>query len=198
MKILLAVSLLLVSVASAVSIGFARVSVPAYYEMVFLGQETDETVHMLTVGGKLAPYFHIQGGISYSSETHKENDSYYYDLMNQTIQVYELGMFYQLASTDFASFSLGTSFMYSIYDLKSDDASDYLKTTGTTFSPLARVDFSIPGVDNLFLYSQYGFEYRSVKTEGDNYGYYYDDDIERTDFGTTAPDQILAGIYYRF
>lgn len=197
MRLLLAVSIMIVSTASAISIGFLNTTVPAYSNQFLLELESDESIYMLTVGQKLGSTLLLEASFGYISESYSEDaTSEWGSYFDKTVQAYGLGAFYQIVGNEFASLSLGVRFVYSELELKSDEEPEKLKTTASIFSPLARIDLSIPGVENLFLHTQFGVNYRKVESITiDAFSEY---EYERTDFGTTAPGEILAGIYYQF
>ncbi|MCD4706939.1 MAG: hypothetical protein K8S62_04290 [Candidatus Sabulitectum sp.] len=200
MRLLFAVSIFLVSTASAISIGFTHVSIPAYSNQFLVELESDEDIYMLTVGQKLGSALNLEVSFGYESEVYEEDAEYEYvygNYFDKTVQAYGLGAFYRITGNDFVSFSLGARFIYSDLELAQDGEPDKLKTSARIFSPLARIDLSIPGVENLSLHTQFGANYRKVESTVIE-SYYDDYEHERTDFRITAPGEILAGIHYQF
>ena len=196
MKLLLAFLIVAASTASAISIGFIQTDVPSYQYVWEL--ESHDDIYMITVGEKLGNALNIEISIGYSSEKYDEDSSSEYgDYYNKTTQAYGLGAFYRITGNDFVSFSLGARFVYSDLELKPEEEPKKVKTTTRTFSPLARIDLSIPGVENLFLHTQFGVNYRQVESINIE-TYFHEYEYDRTDFSTTAPGEILAGIYYQF
>ncbi len=153
---------------------------------------------MLSVGQKLGTSLNLEVSFGWESEIYEEdNAGMYGECFDKTLQAYGLGAFYRITGNDFVSFSLGARFIYSDLELKQEESPYGLKTSAKIFSPLARIDLSVPGVENLFLHTQFGLNYRKVEsTIGETY--YSDYEFERTDFSITAPSEILAGIYYQF
>jgi hypothetical protein len=198
MRLLLTVSVFLVSTASAVSVGFFNTTVPAYSNEYIFQLETDESIYMLTVGQKLGTSLNFEVNFGWESEVYSEDaTSPFPSYFNKTVQAYGLGAFYRIAGNDCVSLSLGARFIYSDIEFEQENGSDKLETSARIFSPLARIDLSIPGVQNLFVHTQFGINYRKVEStiiEANNTDYGY----ERTDFRVTAPNNILAGIYYQF
>ena len=201
MRLLLAISVFLVSTASAISVGFLNTTIPAYSNEYIFQLETDEDIYMLTVGQKIGSSFNIEASFGWESEEYERDSSIQYnDYHDKKIQAYGLGAFYRVTGNDFVSFSLGARFIYCDLEFEQEDQPNDQKadTTAKTFSPLARIDLNFPGVENLFLHTQFGFNYRKVKSDMSE-SYYYDDyENERTDFRVTTPGEILAGIYYQF
>ncbi len=198
MRLLLAVSVFIVSTASAISIGFLNTTVPAYTNQFLWELESDEDIYMLTVGQKLGDALNLEVSFGYESEVYAEDStSEYRGYFDKTVQAYGLGAFYRITGNDFVSFSLGARFIYSDLELEQEEVPDKLKTSARIFSPLARIDLSFPGVENLFLHTQFGANYRKVESTIAE-TYYSDYEYERTDFSVTAPGEILAGIYYQF
>ena len=202
MRLLLAISVFLVSTASAVSIGFLNTTIPAHSNEYIVQLETDEDIYMLTIGEKVGPSLNVEASFGWETEAFDENSSYpYSEYSDKTVQAYGLGAFYRLTGNDYVSFSLGARFIYSDleFEKKNYPNGDKIKTTAKTFSPLARIDLTFPGVENLFLHTQFGFNYRKVDfTMDDNYYYSNEIEMERADFSITSPKEILAGIYYQF
>lgn len=198
MRLLLTVSVFLVSTASAVSVGFFNTTVPAYSNEYLLQLETDENIYMLTVGQKLGTSLNFEVNFGWESEVFSEDaTSPFSGYFDKTVQAYGLGAFYRIAGNDCVSLSLGARFIYSDMELEQKDGPDKLKTSARIFSPLARIDLSLPGVQNLFVHTQFGVNYRKVEsTIIETYSRDYE--YERTDFSITAPGNILAGIYYQF
>ncbi len=193
----------LVSAASAISVGFLNTTIPAYYNEYVFQLKTDENIYMLTVGQKIGSSFNIEASFGWESEAYENISSIQYnDYHDKKLQAYGLGVSYRVTGNDFVSFSLGARFIYSDLELEQkctyDD--DKNKTTAKIFSPLARIDLSIPGVENFFLHTQFGLNIRKVDFNTSDTYYYYNDDaeFERADFSITTPREILAGIYYQF
>ncbi len=198
MRLLLTVSVFLVSTASAISVGFFNTAVPAYSNEFLLGLETDESIYMLTVGQKLGTSLNFEVNFGWESEVYSEDaTSQFAGYFDETVQAYGLGAFYKITGNDCVSFSLGARFIYSDVELEKEGEPDKIKTSARIFSPLARIDLSIPGVQNLFVHTQFGVNYRKVESTMTE-TYYNDYEYERTDFSITAPGDILAGIYYQF
>lgn len=200
MKFLLAISLFIVSTASAISVGFLKTSIPAYPNEYIFQLETDEDIYMFTVGHKVGNTLNLEASFGYNSEIFEDNSSTQYTNYNdKTTQAFGLGVFYQVTGNDFVSFSLGARLIYSDLELEQKDHpnDNKFKTTAKTFSPLARIDLNFPGVENLFLHTQFGLNYRKVESDiGESP--YSETNYERTDFSITAPAEILSGIYYQF
>jgi len=152
---------------------------------------------MITAGQKLGETLNFEVSFGWESVEHTEDSESQFYIYDKKAQAFGLGAFYKVTGNEFAAFSLGARFIYSDYELEQQDNPNKLKTSAKIFSPLARIDLGIPGVQNLYFHTQFGLNF--VKSQSSYIETYTRDyEQERTDINTTASSEIFAGIHYQF
>ena len=194
----LTASLFLCTAASfAITAGFSTANVPVLINQEYSVYEQDIDVPMITVGIAPLSGFRLEGYYGFISETEEEEHYYTDEVVDSQTQAFGLSSFYTLLSRNNVDFSAGARFLHSYTKVEEEYDFVYFKSNMNSYGPAARIDFSIPGLEDIGFYSQWGIDYRKTETT------WYDRGEEiasegRSEWKTAGPEYILSGIYYSF
>ncbi len=186
-------TLLLPAVASAsLTIGFRKTAVPV---LVLPGEQIEEDVYMLCLGcstaGGLA--LELSGGGDRSEGGISEAV-----IENRTFCI-GAGAFQRIASPPHTSLSVGARFDYAVSTSEMEGTAGETETEVTAFSPLLRVDVSLPAAERLGFFLEWGAGWRGASTTGDEPE---DPTLEyeytSSEWRTVAPEDVLAGMAWTF
>ncbi len=108
------------------------------------------------------------------------------------------GGYYVIEAPANTSFSIGARFLYGSSSVETTPGAWKLETTAWCLDPLMRIDFAIPGAEQLAFFTEYGFRYANATSTETISGVQNTIDYTWTGFSTYAPPNILAGAYYVF
>ncbi len=184
------------AMSSAVSVGFSseKVSIGTYNSFLIWEESLD--VPVFTVSVEPFSGFHLNGCYGFRWETETDDRSYTDDIHSRT-DTFGFSAFYTFLSTGNARFSGGARFQHSETTMAEDDSEEY-KCTSNCYGPSARVDFTIPGLEEIGFYSQWGVDYKEIKSNSDYIEEGGDHEYERNGWTTSGPQYVLSGIYYSF
>jgi hypothetical protein len=176
------------SFAGGFSLGFKEVELPIMVsdEDAYMGDMT-----MLRLGSSLSPEFRVEVLLGYDKQSFSVDDSDY------SASSFGIGgsAFYVIARPTYSVFSIGGSLVYG--STSTDyDGDDGPKTTDLSIFPVMRVDFSIPSLERVAFFSEFGARYDDAKTTLEQSGEDLEWDYSR--FGTFSSPHILGGVYYSF
>lgn len=179
------------------SLGFNRTEIPVNVYDVEGGDLWTSDISLIRIGSMLSPDFRVEGYIGYMKE------SFEHDPAPATPIEYEGsgmafggGGYYVIAAPANTSFSFGARFLYGSVSLESGVYE--AETTSWSLDPLMRIDFAIPGAEQLALFTEYGFRYASATSSYTSSGVQDPTDSKWSGFQTYAPANVLAGAYYVF
>jgi hypothetical protein len=178
------------------SIGFNQVEMP-YMIDVSNGELYTEDMNLLRFGAMASPEFRIEAYVGYMKET--------FELDPQPATPVELegsamafggGGYYVIEAPANTSFSFGARFLYATANF---EAGTYeYETTAWCLDPLLRIDFAIPGAEQLAFFTEYGFRYASATGTTTVSGVQSTTDDKWSGLATYSPPNVLAGAYYIF
>lgn len=181
--------------AFAVTAGFSSVKVPIDINQPYFVWDEHIDVPILTASVEPLSGIRLEGSFGFRAHTEKDDRSYSDDIDSRT-EVFGLSSFYTLLNRNNAEFSAGVRFLHSSTTIE-EEGSELLKSTMNNYGPSVRMDFSIPGLEEIGFYSQWGVDYSQEETI-----YYYEGEEEekheQDGWKTSGPDYILSGIYYSF
>ncbi|MFO7948947.1 MAG: hypothetical protein R6U36_01115 [Candidatus Fermentibacteraceae bacterium] len=194
MPVRIAALTLLVSsaVMASVSLGFRKTAVPV---LVLPGDQLEENVYMLCLGYSAAGGFDLEVSAGMDRSESEISEAVTED---ETFCV-GAGAFRRVASASHTSLSAGARFDYSRATSGMQGVAGESETRSTAFCPLLRADLSLPGVERLGLFLEWGGRWISASTtsedpEAPNLEFEY----SRSEWSTVASEDILAGMAWTF
>lgn len=191
-----AAALLILSAASAsaISVGFSSANIPVQTSHPLVWEENLD-VPLLTVSFEPVSRLHLEGCYGFRTKTDKEG-YYYSEDVDSHSNAFGFSSYYTVLTRGNAELRTGARFLRSITEVEEEGLTDY-KCTMNRFGPSARIDFRIPGLEGIGLYSQWGIDFSRIETI-----YYYQGEEEQTceldEWKSSGPQYILSGIYYSF
>ena len=180
------------------SIGFNQVKMPVYVDPDDFELMTEE-MNLLRLGGMFSSDFRVEGYVGYIKETY-ETDPALIPAVEQEASgmAFGGGGYYVMEAPANTSFSIGARFLYSSTTVEQSGAAWKLETTAWCLDPLMRVDFAIPGAEQLAFFTEYGFRYAKATSVETISGVQNTIDYTWSGLHTYAPPNVLAGVYYIF
>ncbi len=178
------------------SIGFNSVEVPWLISGTTGDLETED-VYLIRFGAKASPEFRIEAYLGYEKQTYELDPQPAVPVESTgSGTVFGGGGYYVIADPANTSFSIGVRFLYAATKIE-QGTTDY-ETTSYAIDPLMRIDFAIPGAEQLALFTEYGFRYAKATMKTTVGGTASAVDDVWSGLATYAPPNILAGAYYIF
>lgn len=178
------------------SLGFNQVEIPTYVS-VSGGTVYTEDMNMLRIGSMFSPQFRVEGYIGYMKETFELDPQPATPLEYEgSAMAFGAGGYYVIEAPANTSFSFGARFLYGTSNWEA--GTEETETTAWALDPLMRIDFAIPGAEQLAFFTEYGFRYANATSTFTSAGVQDPTDYKWTGFETYAPANVLAGAYYVF
>lgn len=181
--------------AYAFTAGFSSADVPVNIDQTYFIWDERIEVPMLTAS--VEPLSGLRLECCYGFRTHNEKDSWNSteDIDSET-HVFGVSTFYNILSRSNAELSAGLRFLHSSTEIETD-VQPLIKSTGDCYGTSLRIDFSIPGIEEIGFCSQWGIDYIHEETVF-NFESEDEEEIEQDGWKTSSPAYILSGIYYSF
>ena len=180
------------AVMASVSLGFRKTAVPV---LVLPGSQLEENVYMLCLGYAAANGFDLELSAGMDRSESEISEAVTED---ETFCV-GAGVFRRVASASHTSLSAGARFDYSRTTSRMQGVAGDSETRASVLSPLLRVDLSMPGMERLGLFLEWGGRWMSSTTTGEepedpNLEFEY----SRSEWSTVASEDILTGMAWTF
>jgi hypothetical protein len=179
------------------SIGFNQTKIPTNVYDVVGGDIWVEDIYMLRLGAMFSPEFRVEGYIGYMKESFEEDPPAITPVEYEgSGMVFGAGGYYVIEAPANTSFSFGARFLYGSVNMES--GINQAETKSWCLDPLMRIDFAIPGAEQLAFFTEYGFRYANATSTYTSGGTQSPTENKWTGFQTYAPSNIIAGAYYVF
>ncbi len=178
------------------SIGFNQVEIPWSVSANAANVDTED-VYLLRFGAMFSPEFRAEAYVGYAKQS--------WELDPQPVvpvdptgsgTVFGAGGYYVIEAPANTSFSIGARFLYAKTTIESGTTE--WATTSYAIDPLMRIDFAIPGAEQLAFFTEYGVRYAKATTKTTVGGTAGTTDDVWSGLATYAPPNVLAGVYYVF
>jgi len=178
------------------SIGFNQTDIPwmvsASGADIYL-----EDMYLLRFGAMFSPDFRAEAYLGYEKQSWELDPQPVTPVEpNGSGTVFGAGGYYVMEAPANTSFSIGLRFLYGSVNV--EDGIYEFETTSYAIDPLMRIDFAIPGAEQLALFTEYGARYVKATTKTTVSGVASTTDDVFSGLWTYAPPNVLAGIYYVF
>lgn len=183
--------------AFAITAGFSSANVPVVTNQAYSVWEEYLDVPLLTVSVEPLSGIRLEGCYGFRSDTEKEEQWSTEEVVDSRTEAFGLSSYYTILSRSNAEFSAGVRFLHSYTKVEEESDDTYSESMMNCYGPVARIDFSIPGLEEIGFYSQWGVDYRKIETTI----YFLNEELAsdgRDGWKTSGPDYILSGIYYSF
>lgn len=182
--------------AFAVTAGISQVSVPVDITQPGLIWDERMDIPVLTVSVEPLSGVRLEGCYGFRATSETDDNAYSDDIDSKT-HVFGISSFYTLLGIGNAELSAGLRYLHSSIEFREETGSIPLTSSMDRYGPAARIDLSIPGIEEVGFYSQWGLDYSRDETVY-NDGSEYEEISEQEGWSIAGPEYILSGIYYSF
>ena len=182
--------------ALAMNAGFTVEEVPVITNQPYSVWEETLDLPMITVSAEIVPRLHLEGCYGFRSATEEEEQYFTNEVVDSRTEAFGFSSYYSIVNKGNVKLSAGMRFLHSMTKVEEEGETAYFKKTLNRWGPMARIDFSIPGLESVGFYSQLGIDFNRAETT-----YYFGNEEEtdgRDEWRTSAPALVLSGIYYSF
>ena len=178
------------------SIGFNQTEIPVMVDVSY-GEVYAEDMYMLRFGAMASPEFRLEGYVGYMKQTFELDPQPTVPVeLEGSAMAFGGGGYYVVEAPANTSFSMGARFLYGTSNFEAG-TTEY-ETTSWCLDPLMRIDFAIPGAEQLAFFTEYGFRYASATGTTTVSGVQSTTDDKWSGLATYSPPNVLAGAYYIF
>ena len=154
--------------AFAVTTGFSSVNVPITIDQIYTELQEDLDVPVLTVSVEPFSRISLEGCYGFRSDTDREENSANNKVVDSRTDTFGLSSYYTILSRGNTQLSAGVRFLHSKTKVENNYEEEYyneaFECIMNCYGPTARIDFSLPGLEEIGFYSQWGIDYRQTES----------------------------------
>lgn len=185
------------SAMGGITAGFSSTTVPVTINQAYSLYEEEVTVPLITLSVEPLSRIRLEGFYGFRSATEKEEHMWTNEVVDSRSEAFGAAAFCTFIKRGGGAFSAGVRYLHSSTTVETEYDLTEFYCTMDRIGPAARIDISIPGLEEIGLYSQWGVDYTQTEIA------FYSNEQEvgsegRDEWLTSAPEYVVSGIYYSF